>query len=63
LDARSVVEDFCSHAIPLALVYASAWSTSSYTTSILPSMLQIVKRVMEVSGGSGRGGILDIAEN
>jgi hypothetical protein len=24
LDARSVVEDFCSHAIPLALVYASA---------------------------------------
>jgi hypothetical protein len=57
------MENLGSHSIALALIDSSARGTSSYATSILSSMLEIVQRIVKVGSRDCGGRITDVAKN
>jgi len=63
LHSGSIMEDLGSHSIAFALIYSSTGGTSSYATSILSSVLEIVQRIVEVGSGSCGRRITDVAKD
>jgi hypothetical protein len=60
LNSGTIVKDLGSHAIALALINPSPRATCSYTTCILPSMLEVIERVVEVCRCSSARGVRSV---
>jgi hypothetical protein len=53
----AIVEDFCGHAISLALIYSTAGSACCDSTGILSTVLEEVEGFVEIDGGGVGSGI------